>query len=241
MVIACLALAVALSGAGYAAIVLPANSVGTLQLKRNAVKSSKVALNTLKGVDIKESTLGRVPSAANATNATNAANATNADKLDGLDANQLVRATTLSSTTLSDNFDTCPFTTLLSKTVIAPTSGILLVWGNVGAVKDFDDSDPSTLGVRVVVDATAVTTEQAVHLVDLGGREGSAQATGATPVAAGSHTVDVQASECSFGMAYIVNQSITTLFVPFGDSGAQGSLSLRGSVSPSLSTANGSR
>jgi hypothetical protein len=52
MVVACLALAVALSGAGYAAIVLPANSVGTLQLKRNAVKSSKVALNTLKGIDI---------------------------------------------------------------------------------------------------------------------------------------------------------------------------------------------
>ena len=114
MVIACLALAVALSGASYAAIVLPANSVGTVQLKRNAVKSKKVALNTLKGVDIKESTLGRVP---------------NAHKVDGLHANELVRATTLSSTTFTDDFDTCAFTTLLSKTVTAPTSGILLVWG----------------------------------------------------------------------------------------------------------------
>jgi hypothetical protein len=98
MVIACLALAVALSGAGYAAIVLPANSVGTLQLKRNAVKSSKVALNTLKGVDIKESTLGRVPSAANATNAANAANA---DKLDGVDSTQFLFRTGQSGQTLS--------------------------------------------------------------------------------------------------------------------------------------------
>jgi hypothetical protein len=103
MVIACLALAVALSGAGYAAIVLPANSVGTLQLKRNAVKSSKVALNTLKGIDIKESTLGRVPSAANATNATNAANA---DKLDGVDSTQLQFRTGQSGQTLSGQIAT---------------------------------------------------------------------------------------------------------------------------------------
>jgi hypothetical protein len=235
MVVACLALAVALSGASYAAIVLPPNSVGTLQLKRNAVKSPKVARNTLKGVDIKESTLARVPLAASATNATNAANA---DKLDGLHANQLVRGTTLSSNTISDNFDTCAYTTLLSKTVTAPISGVLLVWGNVGAVKDFDDADPSTLGVRVAVDATAVTTEQAVHLVDLGTREGSAQAMGATPVSAGSHIVDVQASECSTGMAFIVNQSITTLFVPFGNDGIQGALKI-GAMSRSSSTANG--
>ena len=88
MVVACLALAVALSGAGYAAVTLPRNSVGTPQLKRNAVvstkiaaggvgtsdlkanavKGSKVAANTLQGVDISEATLGQVPSAANAGN-----------------------------------------------------------------------------------------------------------------------------------------------------------------------------
>lgn len=40
MVVACLALAIALSGAGYAAVVLPRNSVGTAQLKRGAVHTS---------------------------------------------------------------------------------------------------------------------------------------------------------------------------------------------------------
>jgi hypothetical protein len=51
MVIACLALAVALGGTGYAAIIIPKNSVGTVQLKNNAVVSSKVKDGSLKAVD----------------------------------------------------------------------------------------------------------------------------------------------------------------------------------------------
>ena len=57
MVVACLALAVGLSGVGYAAITIPRNSVGTAQLKANAVTSPKVGLNALNGNDIAESTL----------------------------------------------------------------------------------------------------------------------------------------------------------------------------------------
>ena len=51
LVIACLALTVALGGTGYAAIKLPKNSVGTKQLKKNAVVSSKVKNRSLKAVD----------------------------------------------------------------------------------------------------------------------------------------------------------------------------------------------
>jgi hypothetical protein len=57
MVVACLALAIALSGVGYAAITIPRNSVGTAQLKSNAVTSPKVGLNALTGNDIAETTL----------------------------------------------------------------------------------------------------------------------------------------------------------------------------------------
>ena len=53
MVVACVALAVALGGVGYAAITLPANSVGTLQLKANAVNSSKVLNGSLLNADFK--------------------------------------------------------------------------------------------------------------------------------------------------------------------------------------------
>lgn len=63
MVVACLALLVALGGTGYAAIKLPANSVGTKQLKRGAVTGVKVKSNALTGTQVNESTLGRVPSA----------------------------------------------------------------------------------------------------------------------------------------------------------------------------------
>ncbi len=54
MVIACLALAVALSGTSYAQILnAPVNSVGTAQLKANAVISSKVKNHSLLAADFK--------------------------------------------------------------------------------------------------------------------------------------------------------------------------------------------
>ena len=50
-VIAVTALVVALGGTGYAATVLPANSVGTVQLKKNAVTSMKVKNGSLLKAD----------------------------------------------------------------------------------------------------------------------------------------------------------------------------------------------
>jgi len=49
--IACIALMVALSGTGYAVTALPRNSVGTAQLKKNAVNSAKVKAGSLLGSD----------------------------------------------------------------------------------------------------------------------------------------------------------------------------------------------
>jgi hypothetical protein len=54
MVVACLALVVALSGTSYATILnVPVNSVGTVNLKANAVISSKVKNHSLLAVDFK--------------------------------------------------------------------------------------------------------------------------------------------------------------------------------------------
>jgi hypothetical protein len=62
MVIACLALVVALSGTSYAVVLsLPVNSVGTAQLKANAVVSSKVKNRSLLAVDFKT---GQLPAGA---------------------------------------------------------------------------------------------------------------------------------------------------------------------------------
>jgi hypothetical protein len=83
LVIACLALFVALGGVGYAAATIGSaaivdNSIRSKDVRNNDLRGKDVRTNTLKGGDIDESSLGQVPSSANADNATHAANADNA-------------------------------------------------------------------------------------------------------------------------------------------------------------------
>jgi hypothetical protein len=61
MVLAFVALLVALAGTSYAAIQLPANSVGTKQLKKNAVIGKKVKNRSLKAVDFATGQLPQGP------------------------------------------------------------------------------------------------------------------------------------------------------------------------------------
>lgn len=59
LVVACMALLVALSGKGYADVLrIPFNSVGVLQLRPNAVVSSKVKNHSLRAVDFEAGQLG---------------------------------------------------------------------------------------------------------------------------------------------------------------------------------------
>ena len=61
MAVACLALAVALGGVGYAAVALAPNSVGTAQLKNGAVTAPKVKLHSLLRSDFR---IGQIPAGA---------------------------------------------------------------------------------------------------------------------------------------------------------------------------------
>src|ERR671934_2691619 len=61
LVIACVALFVSLGGTGYAVLRLPANSVGTAQLKNNAVTSRKVRNFSLRAADFARGQLPRGP------------------------------------------------------------------------------------------------------------------------------------------------------------------------------------
>jgi hypothetical protein len=62
MVVACLALAISLSGGAYAvSTALPRNSVGPAQLKNNAVNSAKVRNASLRAVDFAQ---GQIPAGA---------------------------------------------------------------------------------------------------------------------------------------------------------------------------------
>jgi hypothetical protein len=58
LVVASIALAIALGGTSYAAVVLPRNSVGTPQLKNNAVTSLKVLNGSLRAADF---AAGQIP------------------------------------------------------------------------------------------------------------------------------------------------------------------------------------
>lgn len=84
-VVATVALVLAVTGGATAiALSLPKNSVKSKQIAKEAVKTSDIAKDAVTGDKVKESTLGKVPSAVHAdsadsaTNATNAVNATNA-------------------------------------------------------------------------------------------------------------------------------------------------------------------
>jgi hypothetical protein len=60
MIVAIVALVLSLGGTSYAAIVLPANSVGTTQLKKNAVVGSKVKNGSLTTSDISSASLSKL-------------------------------------------------------------------------------------------------------------------------------------------------------------------------------------
>jgi hypothetical protein len=63
MIVACIALTITLSGTSYAVAqqVLPRNSVGTAQLKKNAVNTSKVANRSLRAIDFASGQIPRGP------------------------------------------------------------------------------------------------------------------------------------------------------------------------------------
>jgi hypothetical protein len=81
-VTATLALFVALGGGAYAATALPANSVGSHQLKKNAVVTAKIKNNAVTGAKLNEASLAKVPTAAAADTAANATHAAASAALD---------------------------------------------------------------------------------------------------------------------------------------------------------------
>jgi hypothetical protein len=136
---ATIAVFIALGGVGYAGVKLKRNSVGTKQLKPNAVNGTKVADGSLTGADINSATLGTVPkatnaaSAASATTAANATQATNSDQLGGADASRYLKGSVVSASHIAQGLftpSTCTsnFATAVTATVNVPAgSGLVEV------------------------------------------------------------------------------------------------------------------
>jgi hypothetical protein len=158
MGVAFLALLVALGGTSYAVTKIDPRSVGTKQLKRNAVaranikanavNSAKVAADAITGADVAEASLAQVPSAAAAGSAATAARATLADRATVADRagaagalDRIVYRTTTATVAAAPNINESTLGTATARC----DAGLLVVGGGtrveegVSAVDGFPD------------------------------------------------------------------------------------------------------
>lgn len=142
--------------------------------------------------------------------------AKNAHKVDGLHAAQLTKIQGYVDNTTFDNFDTCDFTAVLSRTFTAPHRGVIAVTGQVAAAKDPGGIDDALLITRIVIDGKRSGTDGAVGLTVGGSLDASVTSLGSRQVKAGAHTVEIQAEECSSGAAFIQTESMVVTFSAFG-------------------------
>lgn len=153
----------------------------------------------------------------------------NAASLQNFEASDLGRAGYTEDLTSINDFDDSTPTSILDATAQAPVNGILMVWGNVTAERDFDSTanTQSDLVLTIEVDGTqaGIAAEQA--FIDYTNSSNSSETvaiSAAIPVSAGTHDVDLMAREEGGAMIFIEDRSLTTMFVPFGDSGSQTAL-----------------
>lgn len=213
LVIACLALFVALGGVGYAAATIGSaaivdNSIKSKDVRNNDLRGKDVRGNTLKGADVDESSLGKVPSAANADaaataahatnadNAANAANAANADTVGGIGPDAL----TIGRSALGSCEPGAAFSNCTSVVLSMPRPGRVLL--NAGGQWHSDDAaGTSVRGLcRINLDGnplTGVTEEGSLSQQTDGNQEqalaGVTAVTGVLP--AGDHTFTVACSD----------------------------------------------
>ena len=213
LVIACLALFVALGGVGYAAGTIGSaaivdNSIRSKDVRNNDLRGKDVRTNTLKGADVDESSLGKVPGAANADSAANAAHAANADN--ATNASQAANADTVGGvgpgaltigrSALGSCEPGAAFSNCTSVVLSMPRPGRVLL-GAGGQWHSDDAAGTSVRGLcRINLDGnplTGVTEEGSLSQQTDGNQEqalaGVTAVTGVLP--AGDHTFTVACSD----------------------------------------------
>jgi hypothetical protein len=213
LVVACLALFVALGGVGYAAATIGSaaivdNSIRSKDVRNNDLRGKDVRTNTLKGADVDESSLAKVPSAANADSAATAANATNADS--ATNASQAANADTVGGigpdaltigrSALGGCEPGVGFADCASVTLSMPRAGRVLVTAG-GQWHSDNPAGTSVRGLcRINLDGSAFTspTEEGSLSQQTDGNQeqalsGITVVTGALP--AGDHTFTVACSD----------------------------------------------
>ncbi len=142
--------------------------------------------------------------------------AKNAHKVDGYHAKQLSKVQYFAAQQTFDNFDTCSYTTLMTRKFGAPTKGKIILAAQVNAARDTNDPDEGKLTVRVLVDGQPATAPGSTNLENDGTLDFAATTIGGAKVTKGKRTLELQAQECGAGMAFITSQSLTVSFSPNG-------------------------
>ena len=230
--VALLALFIALGGtSAYAA----ASFINGKQIKPGSLPKNRLTKSAIKSLKGNKGAQG-LPGQRGPTGPLGPSNP-NASTLQGFPATSLARATTVSAGGGPDPchgaiftaFNTVTFTNAVSRSITAPTAGVLLVLGHVSFefANAGGGSTVSLLG-RLTVDGSQKgqmaegNSSNAVSSCN-GGRTMSLDT--AVAVAAGNHTIAYQIEKSGGdGKAYVGNGSVTTLFVPFGNAGGQGIL-----------------
>jgi hypothetical protein len=247
--IALIALFIALGGTTFAAAnALPRNSVGTKQLKNNAVTSPKIKNNQVTGADVRESSLGTVPSATNAshatsddsaTNATNATNATsatnagNANTVGGYAASSLSRADEGTTIGFVDTAITAGFPAFQDVgdvTVNAPAAGYVLVTGQAPIYRRGTGTcSPSFCrAVARLHDLTGdvATLHSIVEIDDSSRGAATISVSWVFHIPAGSRTFALEvafADGATSGALGVFDTSLNAVYSPFNLSGTPGS------------------
>ncbi len=140
----------------------------------------------------------------------------NADKVDGLDAVDLTKIQYYAASTTFDNFNTCAFTTIMTRTFKTTHTGVVAVSAQVSSARDTDNVSPGQLSAQLLIDGVVSSLAPAVQLDYDGNAKHQLPVLGARKVGQGSHTLELQVSECGGGMAFITDQAMTASYSPFG-------------------------
>jgi hypothetical protein len=153
-----------------------------------------------------------------------ATTADNASTVGGFAPSGLARATSATATGLGSFDGGSAFANLASKSITAPSAGILVISGNLNYNQLAGNGNPADIQIRGAVDGAPATLTVNGRDASVAGIHGNIGVSGAFPVSAGPHTVSLQVAEFTTGGVFLSTNQVTATFVPFGSVGALGAL-----------------
>lgn len=190
----CLVLVVG-GGTAFAAGLGP-NTVGSAQIKDGQVKLKDLGIQSVNGTKVKN------------------------DSLTGKDINEKTLSIAAYGNAKSDyidDFTTGTYASIVSVNFTAPTAGVVLLVGSVGAQDDVSLAGNGNLLYQVAVDGVNASnnTRELEFDAAVSGAGESGAVTAVIPVAAGGHTASLVAKDDGTG-SFIFAREISAVFIPHG-------------------------